>query len=239
MSTAVAIMDRDSWRARTDVLVVADAHRCQLQWVPRDLWCDGLGNRINTAFRAGGHELLQQSLAEHGLSAGATLVLRRQAAETALEGASVTVPVETRLEFWYPLAPTQPIEDGRKRITFEPPRVRLEGERLHQWIGARYQVAGPAWDLSRIERQQTFVRALLQHRFAFERALTDPDLFRCSSDTAIDELSRVEADWSMLTLAGSAPARIDGMEVLVMRPTRSAAWWLRERIRRRLRRWAH
>jgi anionic cell wall polymer biosynthesis LytR-Cps2A-Psr (LCP) family protein len=237
MSTAVAIMDLDSWRARTDVIVVADSDRKDLRWVPRDLWCDSVGNRINTAFSQGGHELLHLGLAEHDLPVDASLVLRRAATEKALRSAAVTVPVERKLEFWYPLTPSSRLEEARKRIVFEPPEERLEGERLHQWIGARHNVNGSGWDWPRIERQQIFVRALLEQRFDFAAVLTDSELASSSPATATEELSRVKSDWTFSTLSDVSPARIRGREVMVSHSRRSTGWWLRERIMRRLRRW--
>lgn len=140
MSTVVTIMDRESWQANTDNIVVVDPLHEMLLWVPRDLWCECLGDRINRAFAVGGHELLRAALAEHRVEAAEGLCLRREATEQALRDVTVTVPIKNRLAFWYPLEPQRPLEEGRKLVVFEPPEERLQGERIHQWIGARYPV---------------------------------------------------------------------------------------------------
>lgn len=144
MSTVVTIMDRGSWQAYTDNIVVVEPARKRLLWVPRDLWCECLADRINRAFALGGHDLLRAALEEHRLEATEGLCLRREAPERALRDMIVTVPVKNRLVFWYPLEPQRPVEEGRKIVVFEPPEERLAGERIHQWIGARYSAAEPS-----------------------------------------------------------------------------------------------
>ena len=54
MATVVGILDQDSWSARTDNIVVADPVAKSLTWIPRDLWCAVLGDRINEAFALAG-----------------------------------------------------------------------------------------------------------------------------------------------------------------------------------------
>jgi hypothetical protein len=54
-ATVIGVMDRDSWAARTDNLVVIEPRRHRLFWIPRDRWSDVVGDRINTAFCRGGH----------------------------------------------------------------------------------------------------------------------------------------------------------------------------------------
>jgi len=237
MRVAVAVLDRDGWQHETDVLVVADGSCRRLLWVPRDLWCDVLSDRVNTAFRRGGHDLLGAALAEHGLAVDGSLVLRRGAVERGLAGATVTVPVPQRLEFWYPLTPTSRLEDGRKRVVFEPPREVLRGERVHQWLGARRQVRGAGSDLARIGRQQVFLEALLADGFDFRTFLADPERVSESAAGVRDALREVDGAWSVATLAGMAPACLDGKQVLVMRDRRGPVWWLRQRAASAVRRW--
>jgi hypothetical protein len=50
-------MDRDSRSADTDNVVLVEARRRRLLWVPRDLWSQLLGDRINVAYRLGGDPL--------------------------------------------------------------------------------------------------------------------------------------------------------------------------------------
>ncbi|MCU0305556.1 MAG: hypothetical protein MUC56_15990 [Thermoanaerobaculales bacterium] len=236
MRVAVAVLDRDGWQSETDVLVVTDGSRRRLLWVPRDLWCDGLGDRVNTAFRRGGHELLRTALAEHGLAVDGCLVLRRSAVEEALADVVLTVPVPRRLEFWYPLTPTSRLEDGRKRVVFDPPAAELRGERVHQWLGARSQVHGAGSDLFRIARQQEFLRALLASPFDVARVLADPARVSAMPADVAASLRGVDLGWSFETLGGMAPALIDGKQVLVMRASRGRWWWGRQRVAGALRR---
>jgi hypothetical protein len=215
MATAVGVMDEPKLTADTDVLVVVNAEARRLQWVPRDLWCEQLGDRVKRAFSQGGHGGLVEALGEHGFRIGASVCVGRGAVERALEGTRVGVPVSERLEFWYPLLAGRPIEEGRKRISFEPPVETLEGERIHQWMGARYQVTGPGSDFKRILRQQVLFRSLLEQDFDFARVLADGDEVAISGP-ALDELCRVDASFAIATFASDAvPTRIDGKEVLV------------------------
>ena len=212
MSTIVGITDRAGFDANTDNLVLADPLLRRLLWIPRDLWCPTLGDRVNVAHRSGGHEGLCAALAEHGLEAEHSLVVTREASEAALAGVSLTVPVPARMTFEYPLSPTARIEDGRKTITFEPPAERLSGERIHQWLGAR---AGS--DLHRIARQQVFMRRLLERDFAFGQLIADHERVRCSDPRALAELAGVDESWAMETLDGLEPAMMRSRKVLVRR----------------------
>jgi hypothetical protein len=215
MATAVGVMDAPGLAANTDVLVLADADARVLLWIPRDLWCETLRDRVNRAFALGRHRQLAEALAEHGLEIDASIVLDRRVAERALAGARVRVPVEDRIELWYPTDPIRPIEEGKRKIQFEPPGETLEGERIHQWIGARYAVGGPGSDIDRIERQQILVAALLEQGFEFGAVLDDPDQIAISGP-ALEELRRVDASFVPATFAAGAVSRkIDGKDVLV------------------------
>jgi anionic cell wall polymer biosynthesis LytR-Cps2A-Psr (LCP) family protein len=219
-SAALGILDRDGWAERTDNLVVADARRRRLVWIPRDLWSAAVGDRVNEAFARGGHAMLHAALRELGHPVEASLVLLRSAVERAFETLRITVPVDRPRHYWYPLAPTQRLQDGAKRVAFEPPEETLVGERLHQWVGARTS-ADPSPpklpDFDRIERQQVLVRRLLQESFDFARALEDPARVSASDARALEALGRVRADWRMTTLDRVEPATIDGKKVLIRR----------------------
>lgn len=219
MSTVVSIMDRDSWEAQTDNIVVVDAKRRRLLWIPRDLWSEVVGDRVNAAFARGGHRLLMEALAEYGLFVGASMCFRRSALERALEGLCVSVPVPRELRLWYPLGPTERLEGGRKVVTFEPPRAWLSGERIHQWLGARSAV-DPAVDalpdLERIKRQKVFVRRLLEEKIEFSRLLDDSALVSVAGrDEALADLALVQPNWRFRTLDAVRPAAVDGKLVLV------------------------
>lgn len=215
MASAVAIMDRASFGASTDVIVVVDAEARAMTWIPRDLWCERLGERVNRAFELGGGPGLVDALAEHGFTVAHTLCLRRDAIEQGIDGLSIRVPVREPMAFWYPLSPTEPIEDGRKAISFDPPVEELAGERIHQWIGARYRVHAPGSDLERIVRQQELVAVMLGEGVDFRRFLSVPDAVQVSHAAALEELARVRPTWTFATLGPLEPRRIDGKEVLV------------------------
>jgi anionic cell wall polymer biosynthesis LytR-Cps2A-Psr (LCP) family protein len=214
MATVVAITDERSFDSNTDVLVVADPATRTLLWVPRDLWCEGLRDRINRAYRLQGHDGVIRALAEHGIEARHGVYVSREASAAALDGVVVDVPVPERLEFWYPLSPERPIEEGRKRIVFDPPYEELSGERIHQWIGARYGAEHPSSDLDRIERQQVLLAALLRDGHDFSRVVAPGMPARVSAPEALDELARVRPTWRFSTLGGLASATIDAMKVL-------------------------
>lgn len=224
MATVVCILDRDDWQANTDNIVVADPARRTLTWVPRDLWCPALNDRVNAAFARGGHETLLAALAGLGLRVSHSLCLRRRAAERALAGLSVTVPVPAPLDMLYPLAPRIRIQEGHKIVRFHPPEERLEGERIHQWIGARRVLRGPSGDLARIRRQQVFVRRLLETGFDFAAALAEADDLRLSSPAALAELGAVRAGWRFAVLDAVRPAFISCKEVLLRK--RGLERWL-------------
>jgi hypothetical protein len=215
MPTAVTVMDRSSFGANTDVIVVVDPMATRLLWVPRDIWCPEISNRINRAYAYGGHGGLARSLASLGIAVEHGICLLPAAIAAGFAGATITMPVSEEMEFWYPLEPQRPIEEGRKRIGFRPPIERLEGERIHQWIGARTEVDGGGSDVRRIRRQQGLTAVLLGDRFDFRRFLAPPDAVRISSDAALDELRSVRPGWAFETLEDLSEAEIDGKQVLL------------------------
>jgi hypothetical protein len=99
----------------------------------------------------------------------------------------------------------------------------LSGERIHQWLGARYAVKGPSSDLFRITRQQVLVRRLLEDGFDFTRALADPQLVSSTGAAALDELREVRGDWRYEVMDDVVPDKIDGMTVLMRRPRSDAS----------------
>jgi glycosyltransferase involved in cell wall biosynthesis len=220
MTTVLSITDRAEWGANTDNIVVADPTARTLLWVPRDLWCGRLGDRIARVFAHERHPGLIRSLAGQGIAVDHSLCIRRDALERLLTRLSVTVPVSERLEFLYPLEPDRPIEEGSKLIVFEPPEERLAGERLHQWIGARYEPDGRGGpllftsDYARMRRQQVLLRRVLEDGFDFASVLAEPDLISVSGPEAIEELSLVDRDWRFSLLEGVRNVVRDGKRVL-------------------------
>lgn len=220
MPTVVGVMDRDSWNARTDNIVVVDPERRRLTWIPRDLWSARVDDRINEAFARGGHELFQAAVREVGLPARASVVVLRMAVERALSGLRITIPVDRPRRYWYPLEPTLRLQDGRKLVGFDPPREALEGERIHQWIGARSSADTPAPrlpDLDRIGRQQVFLRRLLEDGRDFAPVVADAALASVSDAGALEQLGLVRPDWDFRTFDRVEPRTIDGKHVLVRR----------------------
>jgi hypothetical protein len=214
MATVVGILDEPSFESNTDILVVADPATRILRWVPRDLWSDRLRNRINRAYRRAGHVGLVEALSDQGINARHGVYVSREVMASVLADLVADVPVGERLEFWYPLAPERPIEEGSKRVVFEPPSEELSDERIHQWIGARYGADRPRSDLDRIERQKVLLAALLRDGFDFRSVLAPGLAVRVSGPEAIEELSRFRPTWRFETLGGLTPTTIDGMMVL-------------------------
>ena len=222
MATVVGILDRDSWSANTDNIVIANPLSKTLTWIPRDLWCPSLSDRINRVFALGGLERLLSALRELEFQCDYGLVLRRGATELALARVSVEVTVDEPLDFWYPLAPTRPLEEGQKIVSFRPPTERLEGERIHQWVGARKGVGRQTSDWHRMSCQQMFLRALLDQQFSFASIISNGSLVQMSAEDAVEELARIDSNWSMHSFKDARPKTIDGKMVLVKGKRRSS-----------------
>ncbi len=233
--TVVAILDRDSWNANTDIIVIVDGAHQHLTWVPRDLWSPSLGDRVNAAFKLGGLVGLLRALDELGFPCDGALCIRRGASEAALANADVTVPVRKRLAYWYPLKPDLPIEEGRKRVTFEPPAERLTGERVHQWLGARRALDGSASEFPRLRRQHVFLRALLRSGFDFRAVLSDPQRVVMEGVDPLGPLTGVAAGWRMTVFRGLYPARRDGQAVLIRAPLPERLLRLARRVPKKVR----
>jgi hypothetical protein len=119
----------------------------------------------------------------------------------------------------------------------------LRGERIHQWLGARYRVyrspverlkarltaqarhwlrpgrplRGIVSDLDRIERQQVLLRELMRQGFDFSRALGNPEWVSATGPGAVEEVARAGPSWTFQTLADVKPRTIGAKQVLVHR----------------------
>jgi hypothetical protein len=233
MATVVAIMDRSGWAANTDNIVIVDPDTERLLWVPRDLWCERIQNRVNAVFARAGHRGLIDVLGDHGFVVQHSLCLSRDAVEYALEDVEVTVPVEEEQVYWYALAPRELLRNGRKLIRFRPPAEKLRGERLHQWIGARYGVHRSTTDFDRIRNQQTLLRCGWES-FDFGRVVQNPDWVSASSLEAYGDLRKARVTWRFDTFTDVTPRTIEGKAVLVNRQgvsrARRFSWWLSGRL---------
>jgi hypothetical protein len=207
MTTVVAVMDAPSFSRCTDVIVVVQPASRRLLWVPRDLFCPRLGERINHAYARGGSSGLIAALAEHRIAAENTVCLRPDGIRPALADCAFTIPVRASIEARY----------HGETFHFRAPVDRLWGERIHAWIGAR-DVKGERRglpDLNRIARQQELVAVLLGERFDFARFLAPGLPVEVSSSAAVEALSGVRSTWRIETLDGLILQSIDGEHVLV------------------------
>ncbi|WP_131803314.1 MULTISPECIES: hypothetical protein [unclassified Mesorhizobium] len=144
------------------------------------------------------------------------------------------MPIRTPLDFWYPMAPTSRLEDGRQQVSFRPPGEMLSGERLHQWIGARTMVNRKGTDFHRMERQIVFLRALIAQGFDFRLVLKEPDLVRITGEDPLPLLARVTAGWRMQVHDWVDDAVIDGKMVLIPRKPKPRWWRKWRKLRDRL-----
>jgi hypothetical protein len=218
MATVVGVMDERSLRGRTDVTVVATPELGRLLWVPRDLWCEGLGDRVNRAYELGGHPGLRAALAEHGLLVNHGLVLSRAATERVIAGLDVMMPVARAFSLTVPEVPGGDIREARREVRFDPPAARLHGDLIHDWVAGRYSTEpGEAGDLGRIRRQQLLLAVLIGDGADLGGVLDHAAEFDLTSDEALGDLARVQADWAFETFGPLTPRRIDGKEVLTRR----------------------
>lgn len=218
MATVVGVMDERSLGGRTDVIVVSDPKRKHLLWVPRDLWCEGLGDRVNRAFELRGHEGLKAALAEHGVVADHGLVLSRAATERVIAGLDVMMPIAKSFSLTVPEVPGGHIREAKREVSFDPPATRLHGVLVHDWLSGRYSSdPAEAGDLGRIRRQQLMLVVLLGERADLSGVLENAEEFGVTSEAALGELTEVRADWTIETFGPLTPRRIDGKEVLTRR----------------------
>jgi len=218
MASLILVMDENNFSGRTDVMVIVDPAGKSCVWVPRDLWSPLISERINAVFKRGRHALIFWALKEHKLFFDHSLCFSRNAVERCLEGVRITVPVTSRLEFIYPLHSTAPIEEGSRRIVFNPPAECLSGERIHQWIGARSTPLGQ-WrggDLNRIERQMIFVQSLLEQGADVSAVFDKTGQYSCTNlSFVVNELKQITPEWTFDTFMPLCVAKIDGKDVFV------------------------
>ena len=220
MPTVIGILDSATTNQRTDVIVVADAKRRRLLWVPRDLWSFRFQIRVNAAYQTGGFERLFAVLAELGLPVDEGVVFPRSTTAALLAPVRIEVPVDRPLEFRYPDATAQgEMALDWTVVRFDPPSEVLEGRRVHEWLGARYSRLDQrdGGDLARIHRQRVLVESLLDDGCDIAGALRDAPGIR-TSDGALDELRKLNHRWEVTFYYTIAATQVGEQRVLLPAP---------------------
>ncbi len=223
---SIVVMDRNAWTANTDIIVIIIPNKKTLLWVPRDLYCELINNRINKAYCKGRAELFLKSINSYDFDFNVTncVCLFPSAIEKYIDKIkSIEVPVNIKREFKYPLHRHKPIEEGFKIITFNEPSETLTGDRFHEWIGARYAVNPKGFigtDFDRIYRQQILVKEILKKNIDIIDN-NDIDYINNSQDirgldiNVINILKTVDSTWSFNTIDKLVSKRINNKLVLV------------------------
>lgn len=213
-SVVVSVQDQDR---NTDNIILVNTKERTLTWIPRDLFSVRLLNRINVAFIRGGHELLLKTLKSLGYPADYSICIPNLTMRSVLKNCKVVVPVDTFMQYYYPATPFQPLEEGGKIISFSPPEETLEGERIHQFLGARTRVTAKEYtdlpDFERIKRQMVFVKQLLKDKFNFEALLTYP--IEISNPDALNVIAQVTAEYQMVLYNSVKQIKINTRDVLI------------------------
>ena len=200
MATLVGILDGTGMGGNTDNNVLVMPDKKHMLWIPRDLMVPSTQRRINCAFKTSGCKGYLKEASELGFSANRCLVLANAATRQVLKDAAVTVPVTLQMSFRYPANPLSTLEEGEKVISFNPPRESLYGERIHQWLGARYgyNYSQTYPDIHRCRRQTVFVRELLRTPCNFAACLANPEWVAShpSLEAATEELRGVTKEWT-------------------------------------------
>jgi len=215
-SIIIAVMDRNNWKARTDIIVFINPIKKLLKWIPRDLYSETIKNRINLAYAFGGQELLLKCLNELKIHAKYCICVLPECFEENIKHINtIRIPVSKPMSFYYPLHRHKEIEKGKRIINFNPPSEILSGDRFHEWIGARYQVktdiAYP--DFDRIKRQQLLLKELLKMKNSFVYSEKNT---RGINKEVLELLKRIDSTWIIEEILCSSykTKKIYGMDVL-------------------------
>lgn len=214
----IAVMDRNSWKARTDIIILVILQKKKLLWIPRDLYIDDLKNRINTAYSKGGKNLLIKCLQKklNIIIKNCICVLPKAIEEIFSKIGSIIVPVNFDRSFYYPLHRHEDIENGRKIISFYMPSEKLEGERFHEWIGARYALnpVGPfGSDLDRIYRQQILVKECIKNKINRMDFNITKNYIKDLDENIINFIKIIDESWKISCLNNIISKKINNMEV--------------------------
>jgi len=179
---------------RSDTIMVvhidADRRGASVISIPRDSWVPVPGHesaKINAAFSYAGPGLAVATVEQlTGLRIDHLAVIDWSGFEDltdAVGGVTVVVP--------------QTVTDTARGITWPAGEYRLDGKQALDYVGQRYGL--PGGDLSRVERQQSFLRQLMRDSLHQEMR-KDPTLLYDFLDTVTQHLS-IDAGWSMRDMA--------------------------------------
>ena len=226
MSLVLAIMDRNNWSARTDVMVIVNPTEKTLSWIPRDLYCKTIDNRINAVYRKGQELLFLSSLQKLGYQVQHCVCMLPDVVNACIQQMPpISIPLYKTIGFEYPLHRHEPIENGKRIITFRAPVEKLSGDRIHEFIGARYSIrigsenadqqkkqykkyymdtGHPNYaqkngfpDFNRMRRQQILVKEWLNtHANTFHFTIPhDPEKIKGLNETTISILKKIDQTW--------------------------------------------
>jgi hypothetical protein len=219
-SIILGVMDRNSWNARTDILILINPEKKIIEWIPRDLYSSTINNRINMAYSKGQEELLLKCLNDLNIFAKYCIcVLPLCFDENIKKIDNIDVPVTNNMSFYYPLHRHEEIEKGKKIINFNPPFENLKDDRFHEWIGARYIINNvnviPYPDFDRIRRQQILLKCLLNIKYNF---IYSEDNVKGINDEVLILLKKIDDTWIIKEIKESnyIPQKIKGMSVLTI-----------------------
>jgi anionic cell wall polymer biosynthesis LytR-Cps2A-Psr (LCP) family protein len=213
-------MDRNTWTANTDIIIFVEPSKKTLTWIPRDVYIKDMDNRINAAYRLGRDELLFKSLKSINYDVSYNLCIQPDAIEDIFNQIeTVTVPVEYDRKFKYPLHRHQPIEKGHKIVEFNSPFEDLSGDRIHEWIGARYAVdkkSSYSSDLDRILRQQILVRVILKSKKENIKSFKIANM-RGLNDEILEVLKTIDTTWKLTRIRNLEDAYINKKSVFIIK----------------------
>jgi hypothetical protein len=222
MSTniCILIMDRNYWLARTDVIIICDSAKKLIYWLPRDLYCLRIKNRLNTAYAKGKDTLVMECLKDIGITVKyCVCILPHLINENIINIGEINISIPITRNFYYPLHRQAPIENGKRLITFTAPNEILAGDRIHEYIGARYvadnDIPTPYFpDFDRIRRQQKLLKTLLQKKYKF--LYKNEENIRGINIEVIEILSKIDQYWQIEIMYEKdyKPIKIHKMDVL-------------------------
>jgi len=223
-NVVISILDLDG---NTDNIVLVDVTKKKLTWIPRDLYVFHIRQRLGHAFGRDGSRGLLRALRSLGFDVKYNICISHGDVRKVLDSLTITVPVELAADYYYPVVAFEPIEKGKKIISFFPPYEVLSGERIHQFLGARFRVNKEDYvdfsDFERIKRQMVFVKQLLIERFDFSVFVKQEML--ASEKEALKLISLVNAQYECHLYRNCRPVTVNKASVLIS--DRKAVFWMK------------